>query len=144
VVEIKEVKLRPKTDDHDLAFKVRAARRFLEAGHKVKFTVRFRGREITHPEKAQEQLNHVIQQTEDLCNVETRAMMEARTMTVLIAPKPAIMQKVAQMKAQREKERQQAEREGRALPPELESLAEVEEAAARDDDDEDEAETSEA
>ena len=144
VVEIKEVKLRPKTDDHDLAFKVRAARRFLEAGHKVKFTVRFRGREITHPEKAQEQLNHVIQQTEDLCNVETRAMMEARTMTVLIAPKPAIMQKVAQMKAQREKERQQAEREGRALPPELESLSEVEEAAARDDDDDEEAETGEA
>jgi translation initiation factor IF-3 len=143
VVEIKEVKLRPKTDDHDLAFKVRAARRFLEAGHKVKFTVRFRGREITHPEKAQEQLTYVIQQTEDLSNVETRAMMEARTMTVLIAPKPAIMQKVAQMKAQREKERQQAEREGRILPPEPESLSEVEEAAARDDDD-DEPESNEA
>jgi translation initiation factor IF-3 len=145
VVEIKEVKLRPKTDDHDLAFKVRAARRFLEAGHKVKFTVRFRGREITHPEKAQEQLNFVIQETDDLSNVETRAMMEARTMTVLIAPKPAIMQKVAQMKAQREKERQQAEKEGRTLPPEpADSLAEVEEAAARDDDDDDEAESSEA
>src|SRR5262249_43153355 len=53
VVEIKEIKLRPKTDDHDIAFKTKAARRFLEAGHKVKFTVRFRGREITHPEKAQ-------------------------------------------------------------------------------------------
>jgi translation initiation factor IF-3 len=132
VVEIKEVKLRPKTDDHDLAFKVRAARRFLEAGHKVKFTVRFRGREITHPEKAQEQLTFVIHETEDLSNVETRAMMEARTMTVLIAPKPAIMQRVAQAKAQREKDRQQAEREGRVLPPE-ESMSEVEEAAARDD-----------
>ena len=58
VVEIKEIKLRPKTDEHDLAFKVKAARRFLEAGHKVKFTVRFRGREITHPEKAHEQLDH--------------------------------------------------------------------------------------
>src|SRR5213078_1969108 len=79
VVEIKEIKLRPKTDDHDIAFKTKAARRFLEAGHKVKFTVRFRGREITHPEKAQEQLTFVIQETEDLCNVETRAMMEART-----------------------------------------------------------------
>ena len=44
VVEVKEIKLRPKTDDHDLAFKTRAATRFLEAGHKVKFTVRFRGR----------------------------------------------------------------------------------------------------
>src|SRR5580700_11937000 len=100
VVEIKEIKLRPKTDDHDLDFKVRAARRFLEAGHKVKFTVRFRGREITHPEKAQEQLTYITQQTEDLSNIETRPMMEARAMTVVIAPKPAIMQKVAQAKIQ--------------------------------------------
>src|SRR5205814_4599184 len=76
VVEIKEIKLRPKTDDHDIAFKAKAARRFLEAGHKVKFTVRFRGREITHPEKAQEQLHLIISQIEDLANVETRAMME--------------------------------------------------------------------
>ena len=137
VVEIKEIKLRPKTDDHDLNFKVKAARRFLEGGHKVKFTVRFRGREITHPEKAQEQLTQVVQGTEDLANVESRPMMEARTMTVLIAPKPAIMQKVAQMKVQREKERQQAEREGRVLPPEPESLSEVE-AQARSGDEEDE------
>ncbi len=136
VVEIKEIKLRPKTDDHDLAFKTRAAHRFLEAGHKVKFTVRFRGREITHPEKAQEQLTHVIAGTEDLANVETRVMMEARTMTVMVAPKPAIMQKVAQLKAQREKERQQAEREGIAPPPESESLPDVED---EDEDDDDEA-----
>ena len=60
VVEIKEIKLRPKTDDHDLDFKTRARTRFLEAGHKVKFTVRFRGREITHPEKAQEQLDWIM------------------------------------------------------------------------------------
>src|SRR6185436_1212508 len=109
VVDVKEIKLRPKTDDHDLAFK-------------VKVTVRFRGREITHPEKAQEQLTFVIAGTEDLANVETRAMMEARTMTVLIAPKPTIMQKVAQAKIQAEKERQKAEKEGRVLPPELDSL----------------------
>jgi translation initiation factor IF-3 len=117
VVEIKEIKLRPKTDEHDLAFKVKAARRFLEAGHKVKFTVRFRGREITHPEKAHEQLDIVIRETEDLANLEARAAMEARTMTALVAPKPAIMQKVAQAKVAAEKARQQAEREGRVLPP---------------------------
>ena len=119
VVDVKEVKLRPKTDDHDIDFKVKNARRFLEAGHKVKFTVRFRGREITHPEKAQEQLTLVIAGVEDLANVETRAMMEAKTMSILIAPKPAVMQKAQQARAQREKERQQAEKEGRALPPEL-------------------------
>src|SRR5579859_3458115 len=60
--EIKEIKLRPKTDDHDINFKIKAARRFLESGHKVKFTVRFRGREITHPEKAREQIDYIIQQ----------------------------------------------------------------------------------
>jgi len=57
IVELKEVKLRPKTDDHDLQVKVRSARRFLESGNKVKFTVRFRGREITHPQRAQMQLD---------------------------------------------------------------------------------------
>jgi translation initiation factor IF-3 len=138
VVEIKEIKLRPKTDDHDIAFKIKAARRFLEAGHKVKFTVRFRGREITHPEKAQEQLTLVIAGTEDLSNIESRAMMEARTMTVLIAPKPAIMQKVAQSKIAREKERQQAEKEGRVLPPDAESLSDVDTGDDDDDDDDDE------
>jgi translation initiation factor IF-3 len=140
VVEIKEIKLRPKTDDHDIAFKTKAARRFLEAGHKVKFTVRFRGREITHPEKAQEQLTLLVQGTEDLANVETRAMMEARAMTILVAPKPAIMQKVAQAKAQREKERQQAEKEGRAMPPEAESLSDVDTGDDDDDDDDDDEE----
>lgn len=117
VVEIKEIKLRPKTDDHDIAFKVKAARRFIEGGHKVKFTVRFRGREITHPEKAREQLDIILQATEDLANVETRPMMEARAMSLVVAPKPAIMQKVAQLRAQQEKLRQQAEKEGKPLPP---------------------------
>ena len=66
-VDIKEIKLRPKTDQHDFDFKVRNARRFLETGNKVKFTVRFRGREITHPEKAQEQLDHAVRECERKC-----------------------------------------------------------------------------
>src|SRR5258706_15721786 len=70
VVEIKEIKLRPKTDDHDIAFKTKAARRFIEAGHKVKFTVRFRGREITHPEKAHEQLHWLVGQCEEIAKIE--------------------------------------------------------------------------
>lgn len=96
VVELKEIKLRPKTDDHDLAFKVKNARAFLEEGNKVKFTVRFRGREITHPEKAREQIDFCLAALEDVANVETRALMEARTMTVIVAPKPAVMQKAVQ------------------------------------------------
>src|SRR6516225_8169228 len=99
VVDIKEIKLRPKTDDHDINFKIKAARRFIEAGHKVKFTVRFRGREITHPEKAQEQLDWIVKQCDEIAAVEVRPAMEQRTMTLLMAPKPAILQKLRQAKA---------------------------------------------
>lgn len=133
-VDIKEVKLRPKTDQHDLDFKIRAARRFLEMGNKVKFTVRFRGREITHPEKAHEQLEVFMKGTEDLANVEVRPMMGGRTMTLLIAPKPAVMQRVSQLKAAAERARQEALREGREPPPELEE----EEPELDEDEDEDE------
>ena len=105
-VEVKEVKLRPKTDEHDLAFKVRAARRFLEDGNKVKFTVRFRGREIAHPQKAQEQLVWIISQLEDLANLELEPVMEGRAMTMMVAPKPAVLQQLAAARAQSEKERQ--------------------------------------
>src|SRR3954466_7040891 len=150
VVEIKEIKLRPKTDDHDLAFKVKAARRFLEAGHKVKFTVRFRGREITHPEKAHEQLDFITKQCDDLANMEVRPTMEQRTMTLLMAPKPAVMQKVAQARAAAEKARQKAIQEGRAAPAEsqedeaLEKLEQELEERDGDDDEDDEAEPEKA
>jgi translation initiation factor IF-3 len=144
VVEIKEIKLRPKTDDHDIAFKVKAARRFLEAGHKVKFTVRFRGREITHPEKAHEQIDIILKALDDVANVETRPMMEARAMSIVVAPKPALMQKVAQMRAAQEKARQQAEKEGKPLPPPPSSLQLPDEEDDEDDDDDDDDEDDEA
>jgi translation initiation factor IF-3 len=143
VVEIKEIKLRPKTDDHDINFKIRAARRFLEAGHKVKFTVRFRGREITHPEKAHEQLDVILKALDDVSNVETRPMMEARAMSLVVAPKPAIMQRVAQQRAAQEKARQQAEKEGRVLPPAPSSI-DLPDESDDDDDDEDDQEEDEA
>jgi translation initiation factor IF-3 len=142
-VDIKEIKLRPKTDQHDFDFKVRNARRFLEAGNKVKFTVRFRGREITHPERAQQQLDRAVRECEDLSNVEMRPMMEGRAMTLLIAPKPAVMQKVSQMKAAAEKARQQAMKEGRALPPEPEEEPDLDDDDDDDDEDEDEDEAPE-
>ena len=108
-VEVKEIKLRPKTDDHDLDFKARAARRFIESGNKVKFTVRFRGREITHPQKAREQLEWIEQQCKDIANLEGRPSMEGRTMTMMMSPKPAILQAVANAKVQAEKDRKEAE-----------------------------------
>lgn len=96
VVEVKEIKLRPKTDDHDLNVKTRAARKFLEAGNKVKVTCRFRGREITHPQIAQRQLQFFVETTEDIANVEQSAAMEGRTMALLLAPKAAVMHKLSQ------------------------------------------------
>jgi translation initiation factor IF-3 len=105
VMEVKEIKIRPKTDDHDLDVKVRAARKFLEAGNKVKVTVRFRGREITHPERAQMQLDAMLDKVEDLANVEQSPTMEGKTMAITIAPKPQVMQKLATERAARERER---------------------------------------
>jgi translation initiation factor IF-3 len=97
VVELKEIKLRPKTDDHDIAFKARAARNFLEEGHRVKFTVRFRGREITHPAIAREQIAAIMKhemtdgdkvvKIEDICVVEMHPGMEMRAMCCIVAPK---------------------------------------------------------
>lgn len=94
-VELKEVKLRPKTDDHDLEVKIRHARRFIEEGNKVKVTCRFRGREITHPETALRQLEEFARQTADIGIVEQHPRMEARTMTCIIAPKQEIRARVA-------------------------------------------------
>lgn len=99
VVEVKEIKLRPKTDDHDLAVKLRAARKFLENGNKVKFTVRFRGREIMHPDRAKMQLDWVLGNTGDISIVEQNATMEARAMSLILAPKPQVLHRLASEKA---------------------------------------------
>lgn len=88
LVEVKEIRLRPKTDDHDRAIKVRDARRWLEEGMKVKVRVRFRGREITYPELAIEQLQEVAKDLADIAVVEQAPNMEGRTMLMILAPKP--------------------------------------------------------
>jgi translation initiation factor IF-3 len=86
-VDVKEIKLRPKTDDHDVEFKTKHVRRFLEDGDKVKITVRFRGREITHPETAKHQIDTIVANVGDVAHVEQSARMEGRTMTALLSPK---------------------------------------------------------
>jgi len=85
-VELKEIKLRPKTDDHDLEVKIRHILRFLGEGDKVKCTVRFRGREITHPEMAERQLRLIVDRLGASAQVEAEPKMEGRTMTLLLAP----------------------------------------------------------
>jgi translation initiation factor IF-3 len=105
VVEVKEVKIRPKTDDHDLMVKVRAARKFLESGNKVKVTCRFRGREITHPERAQMQFEAFLGKVDDLANVEQTPLMEGKNMALVLAPKPQVMQKLATERSAKERDR---------------------------------------
>ena len=91
-IALKEIKLRPKTDDHDVEFKVKHVRRFLEEGNKVKITVRFRGREITHPETARRQIDLIVDAVDDLGSVETPARLEGRTMTAILAPRVKVQQ----------------------------------------------------
>ncbi len=85
-VQLKEVKLRPKTDQHDMEFKVRHARRFLEEGNKVKVTVRFRGREMAHRDIGAEQCLEVAEHCKDLGVIESRPRMEGRQMFMILAP----------------------------------------------------------
>jgi translation initiation factor IF-3 len=132
VVEVKEIKIRPKTDDHDLEVKVRAIRRFISAGNKVKVTCRFRGREIMHPERAQMQLTYILSKIEDLSNVEQRPTMEARTMAVLVSPKPIVFQRLASERAERERLHGTAEG---APEPELEEDEDLDDDDDDDDDD---------
>ena len=87
-VEVKEIRLRPKTDDHHRSFKVRDARRWLEEGMKVKVRIRFRGREITYPEIAHDMLREVAEELEDIAVVEQAPNMEGRTMLMVLAPAP--------------------------------------------------------
>jgi translation initiation factor IF-3 len=85
-IEVKEIRLRPKTDDHHRAFKVRDARRWLEEGMKVKVRIRFRGREITYPEIARDMLVQVADDLKDIAIIEQEPNMEGRTMLMVLAP----------------------------------------------------------
>lgn len=85
-VEVKEIRLRPKTTDHHRSFKIRAARRWLEEGMKVKARIRFRGREVTYPEIAIEQLTRIAEELSDVAMIEQRPNREGRTMLMVLAP----------------------------------------------------------
>lgn len=87
VSEMKGLTLRPTTDEHDYQVLVKHALRFLREGDKVKVTVRFRSREITHPELAQRQLERMVEDVSEVGVVEKPPAMEGRTMTMILSPK---------------------------------------------------------
>ena len=85
-IEMKEIRMRPKTNEHHRGFKVKNARKWLEDGMKVKVTIRFRGREMDYPEIALEDLKEIAHELSDVSKVEQAPQMEGRTMLVVLAP----------------------------------------------------------
>jgi translation initiation factor IF-3 len=84
---LKEVRLRPETDTHDIEVKVRHAREFIEKGHKVQFTLIFRGRQMLHQDKGREVLNGIVETMSDVAKVDRSGEMMGKRMTMVIAPK---------------------------------------------------------
>lgn len=87
VIRTKEIKMRPATDEHDLQTKLRHIKRFLEEGDKVKVTLRFRGREMSHIDLGRERMKRIIQEVVDLGEVEQFPKLEGRMMGMLVVPK---------------------------------------------------------
>ena len=87
IIEIKEIKMRPGIDDHDYDVKMRAAKRFFDEGDKVKFTLRFRGREMVHQYLGMEVLNKIKQEVGEIAKVEQEPRLEGRQMQMVMAPR---------------------------------------------------------
>ncbi|MCH3958564.1 MAG: translation initiation factor IF-3 [Selenomonas sp.] len=87
VISIKEVKLRPNIEQHDFDVKLKNALRFVEEGNKVKVTIMFRGRELSHPELGKEVLGRVAEKLGGLVSIERNAKLEGKNMTMIVAPK---------------------------------------------------------
>jgi translation initiation factor IF-3 len=86
VVEIKELKLRPMIDTHDYEVKVKQAKKFLEQGNKVKFTMRFKGRELSANDMGKQVLSKLVEDLEDCAKVDSEMKLEGRQMTMILSP----------------------------------------------------------
>jgi translation initiation factor IF-3 len=102
-IEVKEIRLRPKTNEHHRGFKTRDARRWLMDGNKVRVTIRFRGREITYPEIALEDLKEIAEELSDIATIEQAPSMEGRTMGMVLAPSKPSKKKAAEVEGKEEK-----------------------------------------
>jgi translation initiation factor IF-3 len=87
IIQVKEVKIRPKTEEHDYQFKLRNIRKFLEKKNKTKISLMFRGREIQYQEAARKILNRITEETKDLAVIEQEPKLEGRNMTMILGPK---------------------------------------------------------
>lgn len=89
VIDVKEVKLRIRIEEHDFDVKTKNAIRFLQGGDKVKVTIMFRGRELTHPELGEDLLNKMAEKLQEFAVVERKPKLEGRNMIMIVAPKSA-------------------------------------------------------
>ena len=87
IIEVKEIKLRPNIDEHDYQVKMRAVQKFLDAGDKVKITLRFRGREMAHIDLGSQLLERVKGEVDEFAKIEASPKMEGRQMIMVLAPK---------------------------------------------------------
>ena len=146
--QLKEIKLRPQIDGHDLDFKMRAAERFLIEGDKVKATVTFRGREIAHVQVGHDLLERVIKRLAEIAKPESRAQMEGRMLSMILSPDRAAIKKLEARRAAEAAKQAKAEAEaaaaaGVAYQPAEAPPQEDFSAALEDDDDDDEGEEEE-
>jgi len=86
IVSLKEIKLRPGTESHDYNFKIKNAKKFITKGDKVKFTVKFKGREMQHTELGKNLMDRIIEETKDIAKIETKPKFEGRQMIMIIQP----------------------------------------------------------
>lgn len=86
VIQVKELRFRPTTDDHDLEFKTRHAREFLTGGDKVKATVQFRGRDMLYTDQGEKLLNELAEALDDVSKIESKPTMEGRRMIMILSP----------------------------------------------------------
>ncbi len=132
-VELKEIKFRPKTDEHDLEFKIKHVRRFLEDGNKCRLVVIFRGREVVHPKTGIVVLDKVLEATKDLSQFEVRPNLEGKRMIMIIGPKPGLQRRQKGDQTPKRKQGKGADKsaKGIAARAEAERVA-AEEAAAEE------------
>ncbi|WP_245863433.1 translation initiation factor IF-3 [Candidatus Viridilinea mediisalina] len=135
--ELKQIRLMPKTDDHDISVKANQAKRFLVQGDKVKFNVRFRGREMAHPEIGRKMLEAIAEQLREIAVVEQRPLMEGRVLSLLLAPTPKVL-KAAQQAQKARQSQAKASGAGHHDEPEAAEVLEPDDVELDDEDFDDE------
>ncbi len=137
VYQLKEMRYRPKIDEHDYNFKTRHVREFLQSGSKVKAYVFFRGREMAHIELGRRVLDRLVADMEDIAIIDMQPKLEGRKMNMVLSPRPEIIKQAYDAKAQKEKEKEQQrserlEKPGKAEEPDVAEKTEETEIAEKE------------